>query len=121
MPSLIETRSGIGETALHYLAVENRQDAVEWLHARGADLNTTNNFGTPLVFEVALLGYEGLFQWLTAHGADVNHRNADGLGMEEYLIESGKPAMVEFIRNTLGEPVNDPRNFLGSRTYPGRD
>ena len=59
--SLIDARNGIGESVLHFLAVENNQLAVKWLHARGANLNATNKFGKPLLFEVALLGYKDLF------------------------------------------------------------
>jgi len=44
-PELISQRDGIGETVLHFLAVENNRAAVEWLHTRGADLNATNEFG----------------------------------------------------------------------------
>ena len=48
-PSLIAVRNSIGETVMHYLAVENERASVEWLLDRGADVNTRNNFGsTPL-------------------------------------------------------------------------
>src|SRR5690242_1124898 len=77
-PRLIDERNGIGETVLHFLAVENNQAAVEWLYARGADLNATNKFGTPLLFEVAALEYHDLVLWLVQHGADTDKKKSDG-------------------------------------------
>jgi hypothetical protein len=53
-PGLVHERNRLGETVLHFLAVENNHAAVQWLLARGAELNVVNEFGTPLVFEVAL-------------------------------------------------------------------
>jgi hypothetical protein len=44
-PSLLLLRTGIGETALHYLAVENYSDAVQLLIELGAEVNVKNDFG----------------------------------------------------------------------------
>lgn len=55
-PAIVHSRNGIGETALHYLAVEDDLEGVAWLHSKGADLDTKNEFGTPVLFEVAQLG-----------------------------------------------------------------
>ena len=38
-PALIKTTHGIGETALHFLAVENDAMGVAWLDEQGADIN----------------------------------------------------------------------------------
>src|SRR5258708_4784566 len=74
--SLIDERNGIGESILHFLSVEDNRPAVEWLHTRGADLNAANEFGTPLLFEVALLGNQELLLWLIEHGADPKKKDA---------------------------------------------
>ena len=34
-PNLISERNSIGESVLHYLAVEDCQEAIEWLYSRG--------------------------------------------------------------------------------------
>ena len=48
-PTLIHSETGIGETPLHYLAVEDKLEAVRWLAARGAAIDARNSFGdTPL-------------------------------------------------------------------------
>jgi len=44
-PGVLNLRTGIGETALHYLAVENHADAVQLLIDLGADVNVKNEFG----------------------------------------------------------------------------
>lgn len=95
---LIDERNGIGESILHFLAVEDHRPAVEWLHGRGANLNVANEFGTPLLFEVALLGYHDLLLWMIEHGADPGQRDFEGRGIVDYLMEFEKPEMVEWIR-----------------------
>ena len=99
---LLDERNGIGESVLHFLAVENNRQAVEWLHARGADLNAVNEFGTPLLFEVAQLGYRDLLLWLVERGADPKKKDAQGQRIDEYLAECDKPEMIQFISQHIG-------------------
>ena len=96
-PQLLHERNGIGETALHFLAVEDCLPGIEWLHARGASLDTTNEFGTPLLFEVAQLGHRELLLWLVAHGADPQQTDESGQSLRGFLAESGKLKMLAFI------------------------
>jgi ankyrin repeat protein len=97
-PALIHIASSLGETALHFLAVEDDQASVSWLCARGADLNTRNIFGTPVVFEVAQLEYKELFSWFVEHGVDLRVRNSDDQDLVEYLLEHDKEEMAEWVR-----------------------
>lgn len=96
-PELLDERNGIGETVLHFLAVEDCLHGIEWLHARGATLNTINRFGTPLLFEVAQLGHGELLLWLLAHGADPQQTDESGLSLRSFLAECEKPEMIAFI------------------------
>lgn len=97
-PGLIISRNGIGETVLHYLAVENDRDGVAWLHDKGADLNTKNKFGNPLLFEVAQLGYKELFSWFVEKGADLRAVDAGGQDLIAYLSQYRLTRMIEFVR-----------------------
>ncbi len=97
-PELLHLMNGIGETALHFLAVEDDQAAVAWLHGRGADINTKNEFGTPVIFEVASLGYKDLFGWFVEAGADVRAQDAGGQDLVEHLLEFDKEEMVTWVR-----------------------
>lgn len=100
-PGLLAMRNGIGETPLHFLAVENDRDGVAWLHARGADLNTRNEFGEPVLFEVAQLEYKELFLWLVRNGADIRATDAEGHDIVWSLLEFGKPDMADWVRSNL--------------------
>jgi ankyrin repeat protein len=89
MPSLGSAVNGLGETVLHYLAVENDLEGVSWLSSHGFDLNTRNAFGTPVAFEVAQLDYKELFDWFVSNGADVKCRDGEGQSIREYVLGFG--------------------------------
>ncbi len=70
-PRLINERTGLGETPLHYLVVENQLDAVRLLIARGAVVNTVNGCGSTPLSDAASLGYDEMVGLLLDHGADL--------------------------------------------------
>src|SRR5580704_10495551 len=84
-PNLRDQTNSIGETVLHFLAIENDIEGVAWLYSRGASLMTKNRFGTPMVFEVAGLGHKDLLLWLAQHGADFSVMDNENRSMFEYL------------------------------------
>ncbi|SUS05873.1 conserved hypothetical protein [uncultured Defluviicoccus sp.] len=90
--------NGIGETVLHFLAVEDDEAGVAWLRARGADINTKNEFGTPVLFEVASLGYKNLFTWMVEAGADARAQDAEGQDLVEHLLDYDKEEMAKWVR-----------------------
>src|SRR3954471_17634095 len=85
-PSLRFAVNGLGETVLHYQAVENDEEGVSWLSSQGFDINTRNEFGTPVVFEVAQLDYRSLLHWFISKGADLNCRDREGKSIKEYVL-----------------------------------
>ena len=101
-PSLITGTNGIGETVLHYHAVENNRKGVEWLYSHGADLNAKNEFGIPVVFEVALLGYRSLLDWMVKNGADLFAMSKEG-GIQDYLEEYNALEMIQYVKNKMAE------------------
>lgn len=105
-PSLIDRRNSIGETVLHFLAVENHQPGVDWLLREGADPNPINGAGTPLLFEVALLGYKDLFLFLVENGADPGVKHSEGQSIVEYLMEFEKADMIAFVKDLRGPAKN---------------
>lgn len=96
-PELINKSNGIGETVLHFLAVENDAMGVAWLHDQGADINCENDFGIPAWFEVAQLGYQALLMWFVQAGVNLNATDRDGQGILTFLAAIGEPEMVEFV------------------------
>ena len=92
---------GIGETVLHFLAVETDQAGVFCNDSAGADINTKNSFGEPVLFEVAALGYKELFTRLVAAGADPFTAGADGQGLVDYLSEFENEDMATWVRSQI--------------------
>jgi ankyrin repeat protein len=71
-PTLLCARTGLGETALHYLAVEDQLPSVKWLIEQGAEVNVVNSVGTTPLSDAASLGYLQMVSLLLSRGARVN-------------------------------------------------
>lgn len=71
-PELIDDRYLWGETALHFLAVENYVDGVRFLISLGFDVNATNESGETPLGGAVQLGYEEMATLLLDAGADPN-------------------------------------------------
>jgi ankyrin repeat protein len=69
-PHVLDLRTGLGETALHYLAVENYADAVQLLIDLGAKVNVTNDFGKSPLEEAELAEATDAVTVLRRAGAD---------------------------------------------------
>jgi ankyrin repeat protein len=69
-PHVLDLRTGLGETALHYLAIENYADAVQLLIDLGAHVNVTNEFGKTPLEEAELVGSADAVSVLKRAGAD---------------------------------------------------
>ena len=95
-PDLIQKTNGMGETVLHFLAVENDAMGVAWLHEQGADMNCENDFGIPAWFEVAQLEYRELLMWFVQAGVNLNATDRDEQGILTFLEAMGEHDMVEF-------------------------
>ena len=46
-----------------------------------------NEFGTPVIFEVAQLRYEALLRWFIKSGVDMSATDREGRDIRAYLIE----------------------------------
>lgn len=97
-PAMLSSKNSIGETVLHFVAVENDIEGVSWLHSKGADINTRNKFGDPVVFEVASLGYKELFAWFIKSGANLRVLNGNDQNIDAYLLDLDRPEMAKWIR-----------------------
>ena len=71
-PELLNARWHLGETALHFLAVEGFIDGVRRLAEWGADVNLPNRLGDPPLLDSVVLGNEPLVELLLTHGATPN-------------------------------------------------
>lgn len=97
-PALLHFTNSLGETVLHFLAVEDDLEGVQWLRSHGGDLNSRNTFGTPLIFEVAQVASEKLFAWLVEHGADARALDLHGQDIIEYLEQFDHDDRIAWVR-----------------------
>lgn len=113
-PHLLHARRSLGETALHFLAVEGYAESVRFLALVGANVNVQNEFGDTPLIDAALLGREDVVKTLLAFNADVNATSVTKGAALQCAISSGNPAVVDALlqaganpsyRNELGETV----------------
>ncbi|MBE7498668.1 MAG: ankyrin repeat domain-containing protein [Verrucomicrobiaceae bacterium] len=76
--SLLDVRSGLGETLLHWSAIEYREDIVKALLDLGASVDPTNHFGSTPFAEAAQLRNENMCRLLLKHGAAIDPVNQNG-------------------------------------------
>lgn len=97
-PDLVNAKTDLGETPLHYLAVENQIDAVQALVEIGADLNNVNSCGGTPLSEASRLGYAKLVQYLLSVGAKLQ---VDGQS-ELVLHEAASSGNIDVVQALIG-------------------
>ena len=102
---LIHERDGVGETALHYLVIENQLGAVRFLLKRGADINIQDDFkSTPLAHAVQC-GYKEMVEYLLSQGADVNLINeTEDAPIHHAIFNNGSKIILKLIQ--AGADIN---------------
>lgn len=113
-PSIVEARNSIGETAFHYLVVEDDLPPVEWLLRHGSDVNTQNEFGATPLMEAAMLGYLGMCRFLLTHGADIRLLDKNGASALAHAANGVDPRddrsdLLQMLLDRLepGENINE--------------
>jgi ankyrin repeat protein len=95
-PHLANARTGLGETPLHYLAVENHLEGVKLLVEHGAEVNLLNECGGSPLSDAASLCYVDLVAYLLAHGAKLNLAGQHEPTLQE-PTRGGNAAIVSMI------------------------
>jgi ankyrin repeat protein len=109
--SLVKERTGLGETPLHYLAVENQLDAVTALvEKHGAEINTVNDFGESPLCEASRLGHFEMARYLLSQEARLVASESTGSVLHA-AVSSGRKEVVQLILDA-GANVN-ATNDLG--------
>ena len=96
-PGLLHARRGLGETALHFLAVEGYAEGVRFLAVAGADVNAKNEFGDTPLIDAALLGKAKVVRTLLSLGADPNAKSTTKDNALHCAIRSGNSAVVDVL------------------------
>lgn len=97
-PQLIAERTGLGETPLHYLAVENQVEAVRLLAEKGASVNTVNKCGGTPLSEAASLGYEELVSFLLESGAQLSLPGQQEPSLHEAVRKGSKAIVLRLLQ-----------------------
>ena len=105
-PNLIDSRTSMGETPLHYLTVENQLEAVQTLVKLGSNINTVNDVGGTPLSEAAELGYVDLVKFLISAGAKLCLEGQS----EPVLNQSVISGNIEIVQTLLdaGADLNSP-------------
>jgi hypothetical protein len=93
-PTILDLRTGLGETALHFLAVENYAGGVQVLIDLGANVNVTNEFGATPVEEARIAGANEAVEVLVRAGALAPRHTyvpASRRGSHKVTLEPGEP------------------------------
>ena len=115
-PDLLHVKNGIGETVLHYLAVEDQLEMVRWLYKEGSDLNTTNDFGNTPLSEAASLGYLELCEFLLDNGADHKICTSQGDSALSAAATNNQTEVVKLLLTRIN-PEDKLRNYFCPVSY----
>lgn len=97
-PQLLEARTSLGETPLHYLVVENQLRAVLLLVEAGAAVDTVSAVGGTPLSEAASLGYVDMVEYLLARGASLWLPGQHEPTLHE-AVKGAAPLIVEMLLN----------------------
>jgi ankyrin repeat protein len=116
-PGLIRSKTPAhGETALHWLAIENHVAGVRFLLARRAAVDEPTNSGETPLMSAARLGYVELCSVLLQAGANVNAVDENQDSVVHHAAASGNVEVLKLLvsagadlsrKNTLGETAQD--------------
>jgi len=121
--ALLDARSGLGETLMHWFAVEYREDIVRALLALGAAVDPRNHFGSTPFAEASQLENQSMCRLLLEHGAQVDTIDQNG---ETPLMNAaflGKAEMCRFLLDSGASPafaLADFGSVLGAAIDGGR-
>jgi len=114
-PGIIEWRDSCGETAMHYLYIENDYDSVAYLLSCGADPNSLNDFGETMLADSGDWIDIRLPALLLKHGADPNLARDSGELPLYNAVSSGQKELVDLLLKHGADPHKE--NSIGESSY----
>lgn len=106
-PDLLLLRSGLDETPLHFLVVENHLMAVARLIAVGASVQVVNFVRSSPLVESVKLGYLEMSRLLLEHGADPTVMNNMGETALSVAARKGDDALFSLLLTHCPGDIND--------------
>lgn len=96
-PGLLIATNRLGETALHFLAVENYAEGVAFLARQGTPVNALNRYHRTPLMEAASVGAIDVVRVLLAHGADPSIQTPDGDTLWDLLEPKSRPELLSIL------------------------
>ena len=109
-------------TALHYAAQRGHMDVVDWLIAKGADVDAINSAGDTPLHYAAKAGHKNIVELLIVKEADVNAKTDKGETAISLATNKGHTEIVELLRKHTADlkPIKvGPKSALLSPTGEG--
>jgi ankyrin repeat protein len=103
-PRIIRLRNGIGETAMHFLAVENCLAEVAWLIDHGSEVDTQNDFQQTPLMEAASLGLLDMCKLLISRGANFRYVSSQGESVFSAAAASDRVEVIQYLLKLLPPP-----------------
>ncbi len=103
-PGLIHATNRLGETALHFLAIESYPEGVAFLARHGASVDVTDGHRTPLM-DAAMIGASQVVRQLLVLGADPYVQTSEG----ETVWDCLAPKTAAEMRSILTEHGFEPK------------
>jgi len=97
-PWLLQATNRLGETALHFLAVENYAEGVTFLARHGAPVNARNDSQRTPLMEAAMVGATDVVRALLSCGADPSVRTPDGDTIWDFLNPERNTDLLSILR-----------------------
>ena len=99
LPMVLVNRNGLGESMLHWYAIEGEPKIIEKVIELGFDVNTTNKFGRTALFECVILARWEIVKLLLSHGARTDIRDQNDEDVFAYLQEAGEQEKTQKLQN----------------------
>jgi len=96
-PRVLDARESLGETPLHYLAVEGCVEGVAAAIGHGSSVNVTNAVDTTPLLDCVMLGNWEMIRLLLSHGADTNFRAGYGAALDVLAEKRDFAGMRELV------------------------
>lgn len=104
-PAILRDESVAGETALHWLAVENDLNGVRILAELGADVNTLDHSHTSPLIHAVGLGYLEMSRLLLELGADPNVQSTTNETALDCAVTAGHVEIASALLDSGADPT----------------
>lgn len=111
LATVLSNRNGLGETMLHWYAIEGSVPVVEKMIALGFDVDTTNHYGSTPLCECAQLGKWEMVELLLARGARTDIRDCNGEDVFAFLEDNDEHENLRILRELVA--------WIGTMENPG--